>query len=218
MLAAVSWWRGGLLSLGSLTAKARTGWVRLTASRWGLVGLLVALGVLDYAAAKGLRALRDRQTPEARPVTGGNAAGTDVLSPASPVTLEVPGNTAANDGAPGVVLPAGVSVFVAPGLIDRVELAGGDSVDAFGAPDSTAPDLPVPDANRGALIARLDTEPPFAVGSRSCIFTPAHSGRLRFGVNDRDPSRNHGIFTVTVSIPEIRSVLAATPACGTVLR
>jgi hypothetical protein len=209
------------VSIVPLAPKARAGWTQLTASRWGLVALLVGLGVLDYAAAKGLRALRDRQTPEARPVTGGNAAGTDILSPASPVMLEVPGNTRATDGAPGVVLPAGVSVFVAPGLIDRVELAGGDnvmSVDAFGAPDSTAPDLPVPDANRGALIARLDAEPPFAVGSRSCIFTASHSGRLRFGVNDRDPSRNQGIFTVTVSIPEIRSVLAATPACGTVLR
>jgi hypothetical protein len=208
------------VSIDPATGKARTGWRRLTGSRWGLIALLVSLGVLDYAAAKGLRALRDRPAPETGPVAGMGTAGS-VLSAASPVALEVPGSTTASDDAPGIVLPAGISVFVAPGLIDRVELAGRDgltSVDAFGVPDSTAPDLPVPDANRGALIARFDAERPFAVGSRSCIFTASHGGRLRFGVNDRDPSRNQGIFTVTVSIPETRSVLAATPACGTVLR
>jgi hypothetical protein len=38
-------------------------WRRVTASRWGLVALLLGLGVLDYVAAKGLRALRDRPDP-----------------------------------------------------------------------------------------------------------------------------------------------------------
>jgi hypothetical protein len=119
-----------------------------------------------------------------------------------------------------VAVAGGVSIFVAPCLIDRIELAGEDgstAVDPFGLPDSASPGLPVPQANRGALIARLDDDPPFGVGSRSCIFTATRRGRLRFGVNDPDPSKNRGSFSVTLSIPEIRSVLAATLACGTVL-
>jgi hypothetical protein len=133
----------------------------------------------------------------------------------------VPATARAGTGGAGVTVPGGVSVFVAPSLIDRIELAGRDgptAVDPFGLPDSSSPGLPVPQANRGALIARLDDDPPFAVGSRSCIFTATRPGRLRFGVNDADPSKNRGSFSVTLSIPEIRSVLAATPACGIVLR
>jgi hypothetical protein len=183
-----------------------------------VVALLVGLGVLDYGAAKGLRALRDRadRAGSVGPVTGGV-----LLSAESPVTLVVPGRAPVGDGSPSVAVPAGVSVFVAPSLIGRVELAGVDSpasVDAFGLPDSARPDLPVPEANRGALIARLEDDLPFPIGSRSCIFTAGRDGRLYFGINDVDPSQNRGSFNVTVSIPEIRSVLAATPACGTILR
>jgi hypothetical protein len=194
-------------------------WRRVTMSRWGLVALLIGLGVLDYAAAKGLRVLRDRP---GRVDLGGPAREGDAeLSAASPVTVEVPASAGAGSGADGVTVPAGVSVFVAPSLIDRIELAGRDGrtvVDPFGLPDSASPSLPVPKANRGALIASLDDDPPFAVGSRACIFTATRHGRLRFGVNDPDPSNSDGSFSVTLSIPEIRSVLAATPACGTVLQ
>src|SRR5262245_29642793 len=192
-------------------------WRQVTDSRWGLLAVLVGLGVLDYAAAKGLRALRDGS---ARSAVSAAIVPDGVLSAASPVTLAVPGTTAVTRGA-GVTVPAGVSVFVAPSLIDVVELAeaaGATAVDAFGLPDSAAAGLPVADANRGALVARFEAEPPFGVGSRACIFTAPRNGRLEFGVNDGDPSRNRGGFSVTVSIPESRSVLAATPACGTVLR
>jgi hypothetical protein len=185
-------------------------WRRLSASRWGLITLLIGLGVLDYGVAKGLRALRDRSDRVDREAPA-RVRGTE-LSAASPLTVEVPASAGAGRGADGVPLPAGVSVFVAPSLIDRIELAGEagrTSVDPFGVPDSADPGLPVPQANRGALIARLDDDPPFAIGSRACIFTATRRGRLRFGVN--------GSFSVTLSIPELRSVLAATPACGTVL-
>jgi hypothetical protein len=192
-------------------------WRRLTASRRGLLALLIGLGVLDYAAAKGLRALRD-----GRPNVGaaGPAAADAVLSSESPVTLPVPGTASVSSGV-SVAVAAGVSVFVAPSLIDQVELdtpSAPTPVDPFGLADSAGPGLPVPDANRGALVARFQAELPFAVGSRACIFTASQSGRLHFGVNDPDPSKNRGSFSVTVSIPESRSVLAATPACGTVLR
>ena len=193
-------------------------WLRIGRLRWGPLVLLVGLGVLDYAAAKGLRALRDRGGDETLPAPGANGT---VLSAAAPVTLAVPGTTGLGGGFDvAVPVTAGVSVFVSPSLIDQVELVGGSGttpVDPFGLPDSARPSLPVPQANQGALIARLDTDPPFAIGSRSCIFTATRSGRLRFAINDGDPSRNRGGFSVTVSIPEIRSVLAATPACGTVL-
>lgn len=195
-----------------------TCWARVTALRWGLVALLIGLGLLDYAAAKGLRAVRERNS---RAVASGPVAGGVVLSAASPVTLAIPGTAPSEDGSPSVVVPAGVSVFVASSLIGRIELTtkdGPTSVDPFGLPDSAGSNLPVPEANRGALIARFDGDAPFPVGSRSCIFTPTRTGRLQFGINDGDPSRNRGSFSVTVSIPEIRSVLAATPACGTVLR
>lgn len=206
-----------------MTGRARAAPWRLLGPGWGLVALLVGLGVLDYGAAKGLRALRDRVTREA---PRGPTAGRLVLSPESPVTLAVAGTAGVGTEpagamvATGMAVPAGVSLFVAPSLIDQVELAGvagPTPVDPFGLPGSAGPGLPVPQANRGALIARLDADPPFAIGSRSCIFTASRPGRLRFGVNDRDPSPNGGGFSVTVSIPEIRSVLAATPACGTVL-
>src|SRR5262245_17166043 len=193
-------------------------WSRVTTSRWGLVAVLIGLGVLDYAAAKGLRALRDRATDSER---NGSVRGTGAeLSAASPVTVDVPAAAGAGRGAPGVAVPACISVFVAPSLIEQIELtgqAGRTIVDPFGLPDSASPALPVADANRGALIARLDDDPPFAVGSRACIFTAPRQGRLRFGVNDPGPATGQGSFSVTLSIPEIRSVLAATPACGTVL-
>jgi hypothetical protein len=182
-----------------------------------LIGLLVGLGVLDYAAAKALRALRDRP---ASLVAGRSATGGTGLTETSPLTLEVPGGVGASGGPEAVTVAAGVSIFVAPSLIDQIELGSRDgptAVDPFGLPDSAGPGLPVPQANRGALIARLDDDPPFAVGSRSCIFTASRAGRLRFGVNDPEPARNQGRFSVTLSIPEARSVLAATPACGTIL-
>jgi hypothetical protein len=193
-------------------------WSRVMTSRWGLVAVLIGLGVLDYAGAKGLRALRDRAS--SRELNGSLPAAGAELSPASPVTVEVPASADAGRGAPGITVPAGISVFVAPSLIDQIELAAQGartSVDPFGLPDSASPALPVAEANRGALIARLDDDPPFAVGSRACIFTAPRQGRLRFGVNDLGPATGQGSFSVTLSIPEIRSVLAATPACGTVL-
>ena len=195
----------------------RGGWRRLAWSRWGLVALLVGLGFLDYGAAKGLRALHDRA---ARVMPERPEAPSAGLSPASPMTLAVPGTAVVDSGPASVAVPAGVSVFIAPSLIDQIDLAGKDGptpVDPFGLPDSAGSGLPVPQANRGALIARLDAEAAFAIGSRSCIFTTPRGGHLSFGVNDRDPSRNGGAFRVTISVPEIRSVLAATPACGTVL-
>lgn len=110
---------------------------------------------------------------------------------------------------------------IAPSMMGRIIV--GDSgktlpVDPFGLPDSAGPTLAVRTANRGALIAQFENDPPVPIGSRSCIFTPPRDGRLRFAINDADYSGNRGHFSVTVSIPEIRSVLAATPACGTVLR
>jgi hypothetical protein len=202
-----------------MTPSGRLSWWRqVTASRWGLVTLLIGLGVLDYAAAKGLRALRDRGDQN---VLDGRlrALGAE-LSTASPVTVEVPASAGAGRASVGVTVPAGVSVFVAPSLIDQIELAGQGgrtAVDPFGLPDSAGPGLPVAEANRGALIARLDDDPPFAVGSRACIFTAARRGRLRFGINESAAGNSEGSFSVTLSIPEQRSVLAATPACGTVL-
>jgi len=194
-------------------------WPRIARLRWGTLVLLIGLGVLDYGAAKGLRAFRDRGAGSLpAPAVNGT-----VLSVAAPVTLAVPGTTGIGSGFDvAVPVTAGVSVFVSPSPIDQIELVGAAGttptpVDPFGLPDSARPGLPVPQANQGALIARLDADPPFAIGSRSCIFTATRSGRLRFAINDGDPSRNRGGFSVTVSIPEIRSVLAATPACGTVL-
>jgi len=192
-------------------------WPRIARLRWGTLVLLIGLGVLDYGAAKGLRAFRDRGAGSLpAPAVNGT-----VLSVGAPVTLAVPGTTGIGSGFDvAVPVTAGVSVFVSPSPIDQIELvgaAGTTPVDPFGLPDSAGPGLPVPQANQGALIARLDADPPFAIGSRSCIFTATRSGRLRFAINDGDPSRNRGGFSVTVSIPEIRSVLAATPACGTVL-
>jgi hypothetical protein len=199
-----------------MTRPAAACWRRLSASRWGLVTVLIALGLLDYGVAKGLRAWRDRPVP-----VDESRAGIAELAPGAPVTIEVSGSARVSREAVGLTVRAGVSIFVAPSLIDRIELpgqGGPTSVDPFGLPDSAGPGLPVPPANRGALIARLDDDPPFAVGSRACIFTPPRAGRLRFGVNEADAARSaQGSFSVTLSIPEARSVLAATPACGTVL-
>src|SRR5262249_58635433 len=194
-----------------------------------MVGLLVFPALVDYGAAKGLRALRDGRLTAGPsvvasvPGTGPGAPGADAGAPlgsGSPVTLEVPGTVAVGSRADGVAVQAGVSLFVAPSLLDQVDLAGQSGatpVDPFGLPDSAGPGLPVAEANRGALVAWLDDEPAFPVGSRACIFTPPNSRRLHFAANDRDPSRNRGRFSVTVSVPEARSVLAATPACGAVL-
>lgn len=189
----------------------------LLASRLGLLALLFALAGLDYLAAKGLRALRDRG---ARAAARAPAAGTD-LSSTSPVSLSVPGTASLPDSPARLAVRGGVPLFIAPSIMVRVLLGdpGGDRpVDPFGIPDSAAPALAVRTANRGALIAQFEDEPPVPVGSRSCIFIPPRDGLLRFAVNDADYSGNGGSFSVTVSIPEIRSVLAATPACGTILR
>jgi hypothetical protein len=205
-----------------VTEPALPAWRRLARSREGLVALLVLLALLDYGAAKGLRALRDGRVgavPGAGAGAPGSGAG-EPLGPGSPVTLTVAATLAVGSRGEGVAVQAGVSVFVAPSLLDQIDLAGqtgATPVDPFGLPDSAGPGLPVADANRGALVAWLDDEPAFPVGSRACIFTPPRSGRLHFGVNDRDPSRNRGSFSVTLSVPEARSVLAATPACGAVL-
>lgn len=196
----------------------RKGFRRLAGSRLGLLLLLVALAGVDYLAAKGLRALRDRGARQAgsAPAPGGAA-----LSPESPVSLTIPGTASLHDSPALVEVRGGVSLFIAPSMMGRIVV--GDSgetlpVDAFGVPDSAGPTLAVRTANRGALIAQFENDPPVPIGSRSCIFTPPRDGRLRFAINDADHSGNRGHFSVTVSIPEIRSVLAATPACGTVLR
>lgn len=195
----------------------RTGFRRLAGSRLGLLALLLALAGVDYLAAKGLRALRDRNVGEARsgPAPGG------ALSTNSPVSLLIPATASLQDSRALLDVQGGVSLFIAPSMMGQIVVGDAGTtlpVGPFGIPDSAGPTLAVRTANRGALIAQFENDPPVPIGSRSCIFTPPRDGRLRFAINDADSSGNRGHFSVTVSIPEIRSVLAATPACGTVLR
>src|SRR5262249_20722351 len=156
-----------------------------------MVGLLVFPALVDYGAAKGLRALRDGRLTAGPsvvasvPGTGPGAPGADAGAPlgsGSPVTLEVPGTVAVGSRAGGVAVQAGVSLFVAPSLLDQIDLAGqrgATPVDPFGLPDSAGPGLPVAEANRGGLVAWLDDEPAVPGGSRACIFTPATSAGKR---------------------------------------
>lgn len=62
-----------------------------------------------------------------------------------------------------------------------------------------APDAPVSGVIAGALIAKIGSYPPVAIGDQSQVTAPV-SGRLYLGVNDDHLPDNRGSFNVTLSV------------------
>jgi hypothetical protein len=75
---------------------------------------------------------------------------------------------------------------------------GGDMVGPEGSSSEDRAGAPVPSVPVGALIGRIGTGAPFAIGASSQPITMPGAGRLYLGVNDAGPSDNSGAFTVTV--------------------
>ena len=55
------------------------------------------------------------------------------------------------------------------------------------------------DANHSALVASLDTKPPYTVIGSSATYTCAAAGELFLGPNDGGLDNNHGQWTVTLT-------------------
>ena len=61
-----------------------------------------------------------------------------------------------------------------------------------------APGAPLPRALAGALLGRIGSGQPFAIGNLTSVVMPA-DGELFLGVNDDGLNDNSGQFTVTVT-------------------
>jgi hypothetical protein len=61
------------------------------------------------------------------------------------------------------------------------------------------PRAPIQTANAGALIARIGTGAPFAIGNQTTVRMPPNGGLLFLGINDDNVGDNSGEFQVTIS-------------------
>jgi hypothetical protein len=61
------------------------------------------------------------------------------------------------------------------------------------------PRAPIQTANAGALIGRVGTGAPFAIGNQTAVRMPPTGGQLFLGINDDNVGDNNGEFQVTVS-------------------
>lgn len=77
---------------------------------------------------------------------------------------------------------------------DRTAVAG-----PAGIGEARSPNYPVPAVAAGALIARINDEPPFFIGGSRTVVTMPASGRLRLGVNDDNVIDNSGAFRVRIT-------------------
>lgn len=75
---------------------------------------------------------------------------------------------------------------------------GGDMIGPEGSSSEDRAGAPVPSLAVGALIGRIGTGTPFAIGASSQPITMPAAGRLYLGVNDAGTGDNSGTFTVTI--------------------
>lgn len=130
-----------------------------------------------------------------------------------PVTLPPSTNTQTAARAYRIVAARGWSdtgIDVQPGMRievtakGTVDIGGGRTVDVNGMQDSDSGRLPVPQAGRGALLAKLayrggGESQILAVGAQNVLTVePGEYGRLLFGINDDNLSDNRGEFTITI--------------------
>jgi hypothetical protein len=70
-----------------------------------------------------------------------------------------------------------------------------------GNPAAHSPNYPVSALPAGALIGKVGSSAPFAIGTNSAPIRMPASGRLMLGVNDNELNDNSGFFSVVVSKP-----------------
>jgi hypothetical protein len=123
------------------------------------------------------------------------------------------GDTAATAGQPppsGAIVVDGSRAWTDAGITVRrgqrigfsttgeVSFRANERVGADGSATENRQGLPVPELGVGALIGRIGTGAPFAIGSNSQLKTMPAAGRLYLGINDTNTGDNAGAFTVTI--------------------
>src|SRR5688572_24706049 len=123
----------------------------------------------------------------------------------------------ANDLDPGLDSPGSVRVSATAGWVStgmrvrrgdvvlfettgEVQLStnGADRARSAGSPSRNAPNSPVPSVGAGALIGRVGSGQPFAIGDQTSVPMP-NDGLLYLGVNDDALQDNTGAFVVRVA-------------------
>jgi hypothetical protein len=126
----------------------------------------------------------------------GSGIGTTGAQPGEPGSIVVPAN---RQWVPtGIIVRKGeVVTFRATGEI-QLSQDPNDKAQPEGAySQRRAPNSPLSQEFAGALIGRIDNNPPFAISRSSRIPMP-QSGQLYLGINDDSLADNSGQFTVTV--------------------
>jgi hypothetical protein len=139
----------------------------------------------------------------------------------SSTTATAPGQDTAADQplAPGTVRVPGNERWVSANLTvrrtDRVQFTtqgqvqlSTDAEDKAGPAGSlrgrTAANAPLPSALAGALIGRIGTGAPFAIGDQNTPLQMPGDGQLYLSVNDDEVGDNSGAFTVTMQVTRTR--------------
>ncbi len=142
-----------------------------------------------YVSAPGSRSLYAAELGSGATSTGAAA------TPPTPGAIQVQASRPWTDT--GVTVRRGDRVaFSTTGQISIRN--GGDMVGPEGSPSENRAGAPVPTLAVGALIGRIGTGIPFAIGASSQTITMPAAGRLYLGVNDSGTSDNSGAFTVTL--------------------
>jgi hypothetical protein len=111
-------------------------------------------------------------------------------------TIRVPANQAWTDT--GILVNQGDRVaFQASGEIAYGRSAG-QTATPDGGPDRRA-QYPIPTISVGALLGRVGTSAPFAIGTQTQPLPMPASGRLFLGINDNELTDNSGFYTVVVT-------------------
>lgn len=123
------------------------------------------------------------------------AQATAATIPAGSLTLNVAANQAWTDTGLEVRRGEQIRFFASGDIMISPEASSG----VGGSPLPPSLPLPLPNAQVGAVIARVGNGAPFLVASNTSALTMPANGRLQIGVNDTVFSDNSGSFTVAVS-------------------
>jgi hypothetical protein len=125
------------------------------------------------------------------------AVATSGQTQSQPGGVRVHANVAWNDT--GITVKSGDMVtFRTSGQIQFGE-SPGQTAGPDGNPGAKSPNFPVSAVGAGALIGKIGSSAPFAIGTNSSPIRMPASGRILLGVNDNEINDNSGFFSVVIS-------------------
>ena len=123
--------------------------------------------------------------------------GTSGQTQSQPGAVRVHANVPWTDT--GIRVKSGEMVTFRPSGQVNFGESSGQTAGPDGNPAAKSPNYPVPALPAGALIGKVGSSAPFAIGSGSSPIRMPADGRLMLGINDNEINDNSGFFSVVIS-------------------